>query len=461
MTASRPGQLKLGAFFHPTGNHVAAWLHPEATIDAGMNFPHYAELARIAERAKFDLIFLADHNATRQGPIEALCRSPQYMAHFEPTTLLSALAALTRNIGVVATVTTSYNEPYNIARRFGSMDMISRGRAGWNVVTSSNKAEAYNFGRDEHFERGVAYERALEFVETCRNLWDSYDDDAFVRDRESATYFDPGKFHYAPHNGKHFSVRGPLNMARPPQGYPVLAQAGASETGKDFAAQIAEIVFTPLHTLAQATAFYSDMKRRAEKYGRRPEDMKIMPGLNAIAGRTDDEAEETYQLLQSKIHPDVGRLLLSTELNGVDLSAYPVDGPFPFELFPDLSKVGFAGLNVLEKARSENLTIREVYNWYAGARGQRTLRGGPKRIADEMEEWFVNYGVDGFLIQPAHLPNGLNAFADYVIPELVKRGLFRAEYESSTLRGNLGLRRPPGRYAGGADCHPDSKIDPR
>jgi alkanesulfonate monooxygenase len=238
-------------------------------------------------------------------------------------------------------------------------------------------------------------------------------------------------------------------MARPPQGYPVLAQAGASETGKDFAAQIAEIVFTPLHTLAQAKAFFSDMKGRAEKYGRRPDDIKIMPGLNAIAGRNDDEAEETYQLLQSKIHPDVGRLLLSTELNGTDLSAYPVDGPFPLHLFPDTSKVDFAGMNILDKARGENLTIREVYNWYAGARGQRTLRGGPKKIADEMEEWFVNEGVDGFLIQPAHLPNGLNAFADHVVPELVRRGLFRAEYESGTLRGNLGLRRPASSYAKG------------
>jgi alkanesulfonate monooxygenase len=243
-------------------------------------------------------------------------------------------------------------------------------------------------------------------------------------------------------------------MARPPQGYPVLAQAGASETGKDFAAQIAEIVFTPLHTLREAKGFYSDMKGRADKYGRRPEDIKIMPGLNAIARASDDEAEETYQLLQSKIHPDVGRLLLSTELNGVDLSAYSVDGPVPFELFPDLSKVGFAGLNVLEKARSENLTIREVYNWYAGARGQRTLRGGPKKIADEMEEWFVNYGVDGFLIQPAHLPNGLSAFAEHVVPELVKRGLFRKEYESNTLRGNLGLRRPASRYVGSAGASP-------
>jgi len=447
MNARRQGHLKLGAFFHPTGNHVAAWMHPDAQIDAGMNFRHYAELAQTAERAKFDLIFLADHNATRDGPIHALCRSPQYMAFFEPTTLLSAIAAVTTNIGIVATVTTSYNEPYNIARRFGSMDMISGGRAGWNVVTSSNKSEAYNYGRSEHFPREEAYERALEFVETCRKLWDSYDDDAFVRDRSTVTYFDPAKLHYVPHNGKHFSVRGPLNMARPPQGYPVFAQAGASETGKEFAAQIAEIVFTPLHTLAQAQAFSADIKGRAAKYGRSPEDIKIMPGLNAIVGRTDEEAEEIYQFLQSQIHPDVGRLLLSTELNGIDLSPYPVDGPFPLHLFADESKLSFAGKNVVEKAQSDNLTIREVYNWYAGARGQRTLRGGPQRIADEMEEWFLNDGVDGFLVQPAYLPGGLNAFADLVVPELVRRGLFRSEYESTTLRGNLGLRRPVSRYA--------------
>jgi FMN-dependent oxidoreductase (nitrilotriacetate monooxygenase family) len=441
----RSGHLKLGAFFHPTGNHVAAWMHPDAQIDAGMNFAHYAELARTAERGKFDLIFLADHNAARQGPVDTLSRTPQYMAHFEPTTLLSAIAALTTHIGIVATVTTSYNEPYNIARRFGSMDQISGGRSGWNVVTSSNKAEAYNFGRDEHFERGDAYERALEFVEVCRGLWDSYDDDAFVRDRATTRYFRPDGLHYKPHKGKHFSVRGPLNMARPPQGYPVFAQAGASETGKEFAARIADIVFTPLHTLAQAQAFSTDMKSRATKYGRRPDDIKVMPGLNAIVGRSDEEAEDIFELLQSKIHPDVGRLLLATELNGVDLSPYPVDGPFPFHLFADPATIGFAGQNVINKAREEGMTIRKVYEWYAGARGQRTLRGGPKRIADEMEEWYLGYGLDGFLVQPAYLPGGFDSFVDLVIPELVRRGLFRSEYECTTLRGNLGLQRPASR----------------
>src|ERR1700730_3286203 len=227
--------MKLGAFFHPTGNHVASWLHPQSQIDAGMNFAHYAELAQTAERGKFDLMFLADSSATRDGDMGALSRWPQYMAHFEPTTLLAGLAAVTKHIGLVATATTSYNEPYNIARRFASLDLMSGGRAGWNVVTSTNMSEAYNFNRSEHFGHQERYDRATEFVDICWGLWDSWDDDAFVRDRSTATYFVPDRLHVLGHVGKHFSVRGPLNVAPSPQRRPILAQAGASETGRDLA----------------------------------------------------------------------------------------------------------------------------------------------------------------------------------------------------------------------------------
>jgi FMN-dependent oxidoreductase (nitrilotriacetate monooxygenase family) len=439
-------QLKLGAFFHPTGNHVAAWLHPESQVDAGMNFRHYADLARTAERAKFDLIFLADASATRDGDINALSRWPQYMAYFEPTTLLSGLAAVTEHIGLVATATTSYNEPYNIARRFASMDMMSDGRAGWNVVTSSNVSEAYNFNRSEHFGHAERYERALEFVEVCQGLWDTWDDDAFLCDRATATYFVPQKLHYLAHKGKHFSVRGPLNVAPSPQGHPVLAQAGASDVGREFAARIAEIVFTPLHTIEEAKAFSADMRERMAKYGRNPDDVKIMPGLNAIVGRTDEEAEEKFQSLQSLIHPDVGRLLLSTELDGVSLTPYAVDEPFPLHVFEGREIIGSSGRRILERAKRENQTLREAYLSYAGARGQRTLKGSPKRIADEMEEWFTAGAVDGFLVQPAYLPGGFDEFTNTVIPELVRRGLFRSEYEGRTLRENLGLSRPVSRY---------------
>src|ERR1700733_14265924 len=245
----RGEKMRLGAFFHPTGNHVAAWMHPEAQIDAGTNFQHYARIAQTAERGKFDLMFVADAVAVRDGKLAALSRWPQYMAYFDPLTLLPALAAVTTHIGVVATATTSYNEPYHIARKFASLDHISGGRAGWNVVTSSNIAEAYNFGREQHYEHGERYDRAIEFVEVVQGLWDSWDDDAMVRDRASARYFDPAKLHTLNHQGTHFSVRGPLNVARPPQGHPVLFQAGSSEVGREVAARFAEGVFTPQHTL--------------------------------------------------------------------------------------------------------------------------------------------------------------------------------------------------------------------
>ena len=438
----RRGRIHLGGFFHPTGNHVAAWLHPDAQIDAGVNFSHYVELARTAERAKFDLIFIADTVAARDGNLDALKRWPQYMAFFDPTMLMAGFASVTQRIGLVATASTSFNEPYNIARRFASLDHMSGGRAGWNVVTSSNPAEAYNFGLRALPPHDERYARAREFVEVCRGLWDSWDDDAFVRDRSSALYFDPRKLHYLRHEGRFFSVRGPLNVARPPQGYPVLANAGVSDTGKEFAADIAEIVFTPLNTLAEAQTLYRDLKGRMEKYGRRPEHLKIMPGLNAIVGRTDEEARETHEFLQSLIHPDVGRQLLSTEL-GVDLSSLPVDGPLPYHLI-DASVPQRKML--VEQAKRDNLTIRQFYLRYAGARGQRTVVGSPQHIADDIEEWFLKEGVDGFLVQPPYLPGGLKNFVELVVPELRRRDLFRTEYEGRTLRDNLGLPRPLSRY---------------
>ena len=449
MQEQRRGEtMKLGAFFHPTGNHVAAWLHPETQIDAGTNFRHYAEITQTAERGKFDLMFVADAVAVRDGKLSALSRWPQYMAYFDPLTLLPALAAVTTHIGLVATATTSYNEPYHIARKFASLDHISGGRAGWNVVTSSNVSEAYNFGREAHYEHGERYDRAVEFVEVVKGLWDSWEDDAFIRDRASARYFDPGKLHALNHKGEHFSVRGPLNVARPPQGHPVLFQAGSSETGREVAARFAEGVFTPQHTLAGAQEFYRDLKGRMARYGRRPEALKIMPGLNAIVGRTKKEAEETHQFLQSKIHPDVGLELLSNQLGNFDLSEYDLDGPLPE--VPE-SRYALASQsstrNIVRWAREEGLTIRQIYQRFAGARGQRTLVGTAVEIADDMEEWFRNHGVDGFLFHPSHLPGGLNDFVELVIPELQNRGLFRAEYEGATLRENMGLERPPSRYA--------------
>jgi alkanesulfonate monooxygenase len=453
MRAERPNEMmRLGAFFHPTGNHVAAWLHPDAQIDAGTNFKHYASLAQTAERGKFDLMFLADAVAVRAGKLAALSRWPQYMVFFDPVTLLSAIAPVTERIGLVATATTSYNEPYNVARKFASLDHICEGRAGWNVVTSANLSEAYNFGREAHFEHDERYDRAIEFADVVFGLWDSWDDDAFVRDRASGRYFDPAKLHALNHKGKHFSVRGPLNVARPPQGHPVIFQAGSSEVGRELAARIAEGVFTPQHTLTGAQDFYRDMKGRMAKYGRMQEQLKIMPGLNPVVGRTAREAEEKHRFLQSLIHPDVGLELLSNALGGFDLSEYDLDGPLPD--VPDhrgITAGQTAFRNIMTWAREEKLTIRQLYERYAGARGQRTIIGSPTQIADHMAEWFLGFGVDGFLIQPAYLPGGLDDFVDLVIPELQQRGLFRTEYEGTTLRENLGLQRPASRYARASD----------
>jgi N-acetyl-S-(2-succino)cysteine monooxygenase len=442
------GQMHLGAFFHPTGHHVASWLHPDAQIDAGTNFRHYVELAQMSERAKFDLMFLADALAIRDGNLDALSRWPQYMAYFEPITLLAGIAGQTERIGLVATATTSYNEPYNVARKFASLDHISGGRAGWNVVTSANLSEAFNFGREAHYEHGERYDRALEFTEVVCGLWDSWDDDAFLRDRATGRYFDSAKLHTLNHKGEHFSVRGPLNVARPPQGYPVIFQAGSSEIGRELAARTAEAVFTPQHSLEGAQAFYRDLKGRMEKYGRSPDHLKIMPGLNPIVGRTAEEAEEKHRYLQSLIHPDVGLELLSNALAGFDLRPYDLDGPLPEAAFGVTPKGGTTSFyNVLQWAREEKLTIRQLYQRFAGARGQRTVKGTAAQIVDQMEEWFVNRGVDGFLIQPSHLPGGLEDFIALVIPELQDRGLFRTEYEGPTLRDHLGLPRPRSRYA--------------
>jgi alkanesulfonate monooxygenase len=411
-----------------------------------VNIDHYVSLVRSAEQAKFDLIFFADSAAVRDDAMKAVSRAAQYTAYFEPTTLLASLAMVTQHIGLVATATTSYNEPYNIARRYASLDHISHGRAGWNVVTSGNAAEAYNFGRDEHYNHAARYDRAREFVHVVKGLWDSWDDDAFVRDRESGLYFDPAKLHYLRHSGKHFTVRGPLNVPRPVQGYPVIFQAGTSEDGRELAAETAEAVFTAELTLEGSKAYYQDVKTRMAKYGRRPDQLKVMPGVNPVVAATDGEARDKHEFLQSLIHPDVGLEYLSLLLGGVDLSPFPIDGPLPDLPETDSSKSGIYR-NVVSLARREDLSIRQLYLRLAGARGKRTIIGSASYVADQFQEWFDNDAADGFVIQPSYLPGALDEFTQLVIPMLQDRGIFRTQYEGVTLRENLGLDRPPSRYA--------------
>jgi N-acetyl-S-(2-succino)cysteine monooxygenase len=441
-------KMHLAAHFHPTGNHVAAWHHPQSQMDAGINPAHYLEMAQTAERGKFDLIFLADSAATRDGDMKALKRWPQYMAYFEPLTLLSAMAAVTKRVGLVATATTSFSEPYNLARLFGSLDHLSGGRAGWNVVTSGNIASAYNFGLEELPDHSRRYQRAEEFLEITRALWDSWEDDALVMDRETGEYFLPEKLHRLNHKGEFFSVRGPLNQARPPQGYPVIFQAGTSETGKEMAARQADVVFVQEQSVEKCQQIYADIKERMPKYGRSPDQLRLMPGIATVVGRTEEEARETHEFLQSKIHPDVGLALLSAEMAGADLTGVDVDAPMPPDRIPETSKGGKTTLqNMKDYIARENPTVRELYRQFSGARGSRPLIGSPAQIADAMVEWFDCKGADGFIVQPSHLPGGLNDFVELVIPELQKRGVFRKDYEGPMLRDHLGLSRPAGRYA--------------
>jgi N-acetyl-S-(2-succino)cysteine monooxygenase len=445
---SNIGQLRLGAFFNPTGHHVASWRHPRAQADAGINFQHYVDITRAAERAKFDMVFFADNMCVREANMEALSRSAQYIANFEPLTLLSALAPMTSHIGLVATASTSYNEPYHVARKFASIDHISGGRAGWNLVTSGQEAEAKNFGREKHFGHGERYQRAREFAQVVVGLWDSWDDDAFVRDKESGQFFHPEKLHPLNHKGENFSVRGPLNVPRTPQGRPVIVQAGGSEDMIAVAAEFAEAIFCAPLALAQAKKFYAELKDRVASHGRDPDQVKIMPGLSCIVGRTSAEAQERYEHLQSLIHPMVAREVLSMVMGNVDLSRYSLDDPMPEDL-PKSNMSHSTFDNVMDMARKEKLTMKQVALRVAGARGKAVVKGSPIEIADEMEEWFRSEGCDGFNLMPPFLPGGLDDFIEMVLPELRRRGLFRTEYQGCTLRDHLGLRRPASRYVGG------------
>jgi alkanesulfonate monooxygenase len=444
---TRPsGELRLGAFFNPTGSHVASWRHPDAQADAGVNFQHYAEIAKTAERGKFDMLFLADNLAMREASMEALSRSAQFIANFDPLTLLGGLAAVTQRIGLICTATTSYYEPYHVARKFASLDYISGGRIGWNLVTSGTPAEAYNFGRDQHYGHAERYERAREFAEVVVALWDSWDDDAFVRNKESGQFFDPAKLHYLNHKGKHFTVKGPLNTPRPPQGHPVIVQAGTSDDGMDVAARFAEVIFSAHLTIESCQKYYSDVKTRAaDKFGRNPDHIKVMPGLSCFVAESEAQANEKYEYLQSLIHPIAAREMLSTILGGVDLSKYPPDDPMPTDL-PEVGTSQSARQNVLEAARRDNLTLRETALRAAGARGKSVIRGTPAQIADIMEDWYTKDAADGFNFIPAYLPGSLDDFVRLVIPELQRRGLFRREYTGRTLREHLGLPRPESRY---------------
>lgn len=438
-------KLRLGAFIMATGHHIAAWRHPGSQIDSGVNIDHYIEVAKTAERGLFDQVFVADSPGLRfEGGDEAFSRQGR-VSHFEPVTLWAALATATRHIGFVATASTTYEDPYLLARKFASLDHISKGRAAWNVVTTSAENVYGNFGLDKHPDPETRYEVAHEFVDVVKGLWDSFEDDAFSRDPASGVYFDPAKLHTLNHVGKHLKVKGPLNIERPPQGYPVIVQAGSSEPGKELAAATAEAIFTAWTSLAEAQAFYSDVKGRLAKYGRRPEQLLVLPGISPVVGRTQEEADAKWAALQKLIHPSVGLNTIAPFWPGEDLTKWDLDAPPPYIPQPPAGRNSRAHV-VLELARRDKLTVRQLYEYLAGARGHWVVVGTPQKIADEIQNWFENGAADGFNVMPPVLPESLNDFVDLVIPELQRRGLFRTEYEGTTLRENLGLDRPVNQF---------------
>ena len=439
MAVSR--QLRLGAFMRPVSIHTAWWRYPGAFPDANFNFGHLKRFAQTLERGRFDAFFMADHLAVLNMPMAALKRSATTTS-FEPLTLLPALAMVTERLGLIATASTTYNDPFHIARKFASLDHISGGRAGWNLVTSGNPDEAMNFGLDEHVEHATRYRRAREFFDVVTGLWDSWADDAFVRDVENGIFFDPDRMHVLNHKGPFLSVRGPLNVARPIQGWPVIVQAGASEAGRQIAAETAEAIFGSATNLDDAKSFYADVKGRMEKLGRSRDHLKILPGVLVVVGDTVAQARQKRALLDSLVHPDSGLASLSAAL-GHDVSHYDLDGPLPEIPETNASKSGRQRL--VDRARSENLTVRQLAQ-LAGSYGGLAMVGTPATIADQMEEWLLSEGCDGFNVMFPYVPGGLDDFVDRVVPELQRRGILRREYEGKTLRENLGLPRPENRF---------------
>ena len=433
--------LHLGAFMRPVSLHTGAWRYPGAVADANFNFEELRRSIQKLEAAKFDAFFMADHLAVLNMPVNALKRS-HTVTSFEPFTLLSALATATTRIGLVATASTTFDEPYHIARRFASLDHISGGRAGWNIVTTANPDAALNFGYDEQMEHDERYTRAREFFDVVTGLWDSFADDAFVYDVAEGIYVDPARMHVLNHKGPSLSVRGPLNIARPVQGWPVIVQAGASDPGRQLAAETAEVIFGASPSLAEGKSFYADIKRRMREIGRDPSALKILPAAFVVVADTVDEAQAVRNRLDSLVHYDSGIGSLNSMLN-YDVSGFDPDGPLPE--IPETNAGKTQRARIVELAQSQNLTIRQLAQ-KAGSYAGLAFVGTPATIADEMERWLVEEGSDGFNVVFPWLPGGLDNVVEKLIPELQRRSLFRRDYEGNTLRDHLGLSRPANQF---------------
>lgn len=438
MTTADEGkrQMHLGVFALATGHHADGWRMPGALTRAD-DFPSLLAITQTAERAKLDFIFFADApSSAPEGP-------PGFMLNLEPMTLLAALAVCTSRIGLVATVSSTFTEPYNLARAVASVDRISNGRAGWNVVTTSDAPSAANFGRELPLH-DIRYQIADEYLHVVQGLWDSWEDGAVITDAAAGQYLDKAKRHAIDHAGTHFTVKGPLSIARSQQGQPVIVQAGSSGAGQAFAAKHAEIVFTVQQDIGEAERFYRGLKEKAAAAGRSPDHIKVMPGIFPVVGRTEQEARAKYAMLRSYIRPGAALAAMSQRL-GHDVSGYPMDAPFP--LLPDSATGTQTYAKVMyAKAQREGLTLRDIHDLFAMSRGYLLAVGSPQQVADVMEEWLTRRACDGFMLTPAYFPGELEVFCNLVVPELQRRGLFRTEYAGSTLRSHFGLPVPRNRF---------------
>ena len=435
-------QLHFNAFLMGCGHHEAAWRLPESDPFANLDLGHWTNLAQTCERGGFDSVFLADSPAlwgnAKHRPGGAL----------EPTVLLTALAGVTSRIGLIATASTTYNDPYNLARRFASLDHVSRGRAGWNIVTTATKAAAQNFGLDDTPGHRERYRRAAEFVDVSIGLWDSWEDGAEIGDKATGVYADPARIHPVDFAGEYFRVRGPLNVPRSPQGRPLLVQAGSSHDGREFAARYAEAVFTAQQTLADAQEFYADLKNRAGRLGRDPDVIKILPGLVPVIGSTEAEARALEDELEELIVPEHGLAHLAQVLE-VPPDTLALDRALPDTVYsrPPVQGAQSRYQLIVDLARRDNLTVRQLIGRLGGGRGHRTFAGTPEQVADTIAEWSGAGAADGFNVMPAALPSGLETFVDHVVPILRQRGLFRTEYTGRTLRDHYGIPRPGCQFA--------------
>lgn len=453
---ARTEKMHLMAFPLYTGAHAAGWRHPNADVGRLHDVDFHRATARSAERGKFDAIFYADAQGFRTiVGRDAFSRTDA--PRLEPFCLLSALSMATSKLGLIGTLSTSYNEPYAAARRLATLDHLSNGRAGWNVVTSTSENEAHNFGRDSHFDHDTRYRRAEEFIQVTKALWDSWDDDAIVADQATGRYFEPDKVHGVNHRGEFFRVAGPGTTARPPQGYPVIVQAGASAAGQQLAARTAEVVFTSNPSLEGAQAFYKALKAQVVAAGRPAGTCKIMTAIQPVVAGTEEEARRIAAELNELIHPDLAISMLQLALgNVIDLFAHDPDGRLP--PIPNTNASQSTQMRMIELARTEGLTIAQTALRFTAARTAKAPTGTPEQIADLLQQWHDGEAADGFVISAGYLPGLLDAFVDGVVPILQRRGLFREDYEGTTLRDHLGLPRPVSPHVGRPDLHIEPEI---